>query len=246
LSPQGSPRLQGKVALVTGASRGIGRAVAKRFAGEGAAVALAARTESDLKDAAREVEAAGGRALVLAADISDPDQAAKLSADTVAQLGRLDFLVNNAGVGARGKVDELSLADWDRVFAVNLRGVFLVTRAAVPAMKKQGGGHIVNISSVAGLVANPGISAYNATKFGLMGFSESLMFELRHDHIKVSVICPGSTDTHFGVGSTPGGPGRENFLTADDVADAVLDIVTASSNALLSQVHLRPLIPPRR
>ena len=239
-------KLAGKVALVTGASRGIGRAVAKRFAGEGAAVALAARTESDLEDAAREVEAAGGKALVLAADVADPDQAARLTSETVGKLGRLDILVNNAGIGARGKVDELSLADWDRAFSVNLRGVFLVTRAAVPAMKKQGGGHIVNVSSVAGLVANPGVSAYNATKFGLMGFSESLMFELRHDHIKVSVICPGSTDTYFGVAGQPGGPGRENFLSADDVADAVLDIVTASSNALLSQVHLRPLIPPRR
>jgi len=119
-----------------------------------------------------------------------------------------------------------------------------MTRAAVPVLKKGGGGHIVNISSVAGLVANPGISAYNATKFGLMGFSESLMFELRHDHIKVSVICPGSTDTYFG-GS--GGPsGREGYLAANDVAEAVLDIVATSSNALISQVHLRPLIPPRR
>jgi 3-oxoacyl-[acyl-carrier protein] reductase len=244
LSPAGG--LAGKVALVTGASRGIGRAVAKAFAREGAAVALAARNQSELEDAAREVEAAGGRGLVLPTDVSDPDQAARLSGDTVAKLGRLDILVNNAGIGARGRVDELSIADWDRVFGVNLRGVFLVTRAAVPWMRKQGGGHIVNISSVAGLVANPGISAYNATKFGLMGFSESLMFELRHDHIKVSVICPGSTDTYFGAGATQGGPGKENFLSADDVADAVLDIVTASSNALLSQVHLRPLIPPRR
>ena len=237
--------MSGKVALVTGASRGIGRAIGRSFGAEGGAVALAARSASDLADAAREVEAAGGRAVAVAGDVSDPDQAARMVSETVAKLGRLDILVNNAGIGCRGRVDELAVADWDRVFAVNLRGVFLVTRAAVPVMKKQGAGHIVNIASVAGLVANPGISAYNATKFGLMGFSESLLFELRQDHIKVSVICPGSTDTHFGSGAQ-GGPGKENFLAASDVADAVLDIVTTSSNALISQVHLRPLIPPRR
>jgi len=240
-----SGRLAGKVALVTGASRGIGRAIGRSFGGEGGAVALSARSASDLQDAVREVEAAGGRAVAIAGDVSDPDQATRMVTETVAKLGRLDILVNNAGIGCRGRVDELAIADWDRVFAVNLRGVFLVTRAAVPVMKKQGGGHIVNIASVAGLVANPGISAYNATKFGLMGFSESLMLELRHDHIKVSVICPGSTDTSFGSGPQ-GGPGKENFLAASDVAEAVLDLVTASSNALISQVHLRPLIPPRR
>jgi len=240
-----SGRLAGKVALVTGASRGIGRAIGRSFGGEGAAVALSARSASDLQDAAREVEATGGRAVAIAGDVSDPDQAARMVTETVGKLGRLDILVNNAGIGCRGRVDELAIADWDRVFAVNLRGVFLVTRAAVPVMKERGGGHIVNIASVAGLVANPGISAYNATKFGLMGFSESLMLELRHDHIKVSVICPGSTDTYFGSGPQ-GGPGKENFLAASDVAEAVLDLVTASSNALISQVHLRPLIPPRR
>jgi 3-oxoacyl-[acyl-carrier protein] reductase len=244
LSPA-TGRLAGRVALITGASRGIGRATAIALAREGSAVALAARNEKELVDAAREVESAGGRALVLAADVADAAQAEALAGRAAQGLGRLDIVVNNAGVGCRGKVDELALADWDRVFAVNLRGVFLVTKGAVPLLKKQGGGHIVNIGSVAGLVANPGISAYNATKFGLMGFSESLMLELRHDHIKVSVICPGSTDTHFGAGG-PGGPGRENFLAAEDVADAIVDIVTASSNALISQVHLRPLIPPRR
>ena len=238
-------RLAGRVALVTGASRGIGRATARALAREGCAVALAARNEKELREAAGEIEADGGRALVLAADVADAAQAEALPGRAQQGLGGLDFLINNAGIGCRGKVDELALADWDRVFAVNLRGVFLVTKGAVPILKKQGGGHIVNIASVAGLAANPGISAYNATKFGLMGFSESLMLELRHDRIKVSVICPGSTDTHFGAGG-PGGPGRENFLSAEDVADAIVDLVATAPNALISQVHLRPLIPPRR
>jgi NAD(P)-dependent dehydrogenase (short-subunit alcohol dehydrogenase family) len=164
---------------------------------------------------------------------------------TLARLGRLDILVNNAGMGVGGRLEEITVERWDEAFAVNLRGPFLMTRAAVPAMKRQGGGHVVNVSSVAGLVGNAGLSAYNATKFGLMGWSEALMLELRHDRIKVSVICPGSTDTHFGSGQ-PGGPGRENYLSVEDVAAAILDLVTASPGALISQVHIRPLVPPRR
>jgi NAD(P)-dependent dehydrogenase (short-subunit alcohol dehydrogenase family) len=237
-------RIDGRVALVTGASRGIGRAIAETLAASGAIVAAAARTGADLAEVVRAIESAGGRAIAIECDVADPAQPEAAVGAIVERLGRLDILVNNAGIGCRGKVDELTLEQWDRVFAVNLRGVFLMTRAAVPVMKKGGGGHIVNISSVAGLVANPGISAYNATKFGLMGFSESLMFELRHDHIKVTVICPGSTDTFFG---SSGGPsGREGYLAAADVAEAVLDVVATASNALISQVHLRPLIPPRR
>ena len=238
-------RLENRVALVTGASRGIGRAIAERLVRDGAAVGLAARNESELGQVAVGIQSAGGRAHPIRCDVTVPEDAARAVDETLSALGRLDVLVNNAGIGCRGRVDELSIEQWDRVFAVNLRGVFLVTRAAVPAMKRAGGGHIVNISSVAGLVANPGISAYNATKFGLMGFSESLMLELRHDHIKVTVICPGSTDTYFGS-ATPGAPGRENFLSAEDVAETVADVVTMAANALVSQVHLRPLIPPRR
>jgi NAD(P)-dependent dehydrogenase (short-subunit alcohol dehydrogenase family) len=238
-------RLAGKVALVTGASRGIGRGVAELFAREGAAVALAARTEADLAEVARAIEAAGGRALAVRCDVSRPEDAARTVETALARLGRLDILVNNAGMGVGGRLEEITLERWDEAVAVNLRGPFLMTRAAVPAMKRQGGGHVVNVSSVAGLVGNAGLSAYNATKFGLMGLSEALMLELRHDRIKVSVICPGSTDTHFGSGQ-PGAPGRENYLAVEDVAGAILDLVTAAPGALISQVHIRPLIPPRR
>jgi short-subunit dehydrogenase len=153
-------------------------------------------------------------------------------------------LINNAGVGLRGKVDQIAVEDWDRAFAVNLRGVFLMTRAMVPHMREIGGGHIINISSVAGLVGNPGLSAYNATKFGLMGFSEALMLELRHDHIKVTTICPGSTDSYFS--GQQGQAGREDFLTIDDIAHAVTEVLATAPNSLISQVHIRPLIPPKR
>ncbi len=243
--PQGGLRLSGKGAVVTGASRGIGRAAAAALAAEGARVALLARTAADLESVARELRAAGGEAEPFVCDVTSEGDVADAVSAAAARLGRLDFLINNAGIGARGKVDEISVADWDRAFAVNLRGVFLMTRAVVPHMKRQGGGHVVNIASVAGLVANPGLSCYNATKFGLMGFSEALMLELRHDRIKVTAICPGSTDTYF-RGHEPGGAGRENHLSVEDVSRAIIEVLATAPNALVSQVHLRPLVPPSR
>jgi len=156
-------------------------------------------------------------------------------------FGRLDILVNNAGLGHFGPVDEMPIEQFDEMLGVNLRGPFLCTRAAVPAMKRQGSGAILNIASVAGLVANPNLSGYNATKFGLMGFSEACMLELRHAGIKVAALCPGSTATDFAGGREA--PGR---LTVDDVAHAALAILTAGPNALISEVHLRPLHPPKR
>lgn len=236
--------LTGRVALVTGASRGIGRAIAEAFAQAGASLALAARSEDDLARVADGIEKLGAEAHPVRCDVSVTEDASRAVSSTVDRFGRLDILVNNAGIGCGGRIEDITIEAWDRAFAVNLRGVFLVTRAAVPLMKRQGGGHIVNISSVAGLVANPRLSAYNATKFGLMGFSEALMLELRYDRIKVSVICPGSTDTSFGGRSGPGE--RPQVLAAADVAQAALAVVTAAPDALISQVHVRCLIPPQR
>jgi NAD(P)-dependent dehydrogenase (short-subunit alcohol dehydrogenase family) len=237
-------RLAGQVALVTGASRGIGRGIAEALAREGAQLALAARDEKELQKVAHGIEVAGGTARALPCDVTREEDITRTVQSAIDELRRVDLLINNAGVGVRGKVDQIAVEDWDRGFAVNLRGVFLMTRAVVPHMKKQGGGHIVNISSVAGLVANPGLSAYNATKFGLMGFSEALMLELRHDHIKVTTVCPGSTDSYFS--GQQGQPGRDNFLSVDDVVHAVIEVVATAPNSLISQVHIRPLIPPKR
>jgi short-subunit dehydrogenase len=231
--------------LVTGASRGIGRGIADALGREGAHIALAARSGSELQEAAGEIRKGGSRALALTCDLTRQEDIEDTVRSTLDEFGRVDFLINNAGVGLHGKVDELSVEKWDEMMAINLRAVFLMTRTVVPAMRSQGGGHIVNISSVAGLVGNPGLSAYNASKFGLMGFSEATMLELRHDHIKVTAVCPGSTDSYFG-GAAMGKSGRENFLSVEDVAHAVVEVLATAPNALISQVHIRPLIPPKR
>ena len=178
--PAGKKRLLDRVALVTGASRGIGRGIAESLGGEGAHVALAARSSSDLTEIAGEIRKGGSKALAVTCDLTQQQDIENTVQSTLDEFGRVDFLINNAGVGLRGKVDELSVEKWDEMMAINLRAVFLMTRAVVPQMRSQGGGHIVNISSVAGLVGNPGLSAYNASKFGLMGFSEATMLELRH------------------------------------------------------------------
>lgn len=225
---------------MTGASKGIGRAVALALAEAGSDVVLAARSKPALDAAVVEIEARGRAALAVPTDVRDAGQVDALVARALERFGRVDTLVNNAGLGWFGPVDELPVEQFDEMIAVNLRGPFLCTRAVVPTMKRQSSGAIVNVASVAGLVGNPNLSGYNATKFGLMGFSESTMLELRQAGIKVAVICPGSTATDFGSGQDV--PGK---LAADDVATAVLAILTAAPNALLSQIHLRPLRPPR-
>ena len=230
-----------KVALITGASRGIGRGVALALAQAGADVALAARNVPDLEQVAGEAGAFGHRTLVVPADVRDDRSVHVMVQTTLDTFGHLDILVNNAGLGHFGPVDELTLEQFDEMLGVNLRGPFLCMRAAVPAMKRQGSGAIINIASVAGLVANPNLAGYNATKFGLMGLSEACMLELRHFGIKVATVCPGSTATEFG-----GGRDSTNRLTVEDVAHAVLAILTTGPNVLLSQVHLRPLHPPAK
>jgi 3-oxoacyl-[acyl-carrier protein] reductase len=195
----------------------------------------------DLEQVAAKVEAMGRRALVVPADVRDDRSVHVMVETTLETFGRLDVLVNNAGLGHFGPIEELTLEQFDEMLGDNLRGPFLCIRAVVPAMKRQGSGAILNIASVAGLVANPNLAGYNATKFGLMGLSEACMLELRHAGIRVSTICPGSTATDFAGGRDPA-----NRLSVDDVAQAALAVLTAGPHALISQVHLRPLHPPRR
>ena len=160
--------------------------------------------------------------------------------------GRIDVLVNNAGLGRFGKIEELPVDDWDVQMATNLRGVFLCTRAAVPQMKQQNadsgfGGHVVNIASIAGLLGNPNLGAYNASKFGVRGLSEALMKELRGDGIKVTCVYPGSIETDFSMGSS--GQGSTNKMTPDDITSTVLHVLETSENYLISEVVMRPLRP---
>jgi len=234
--------LHDSVAVVTGASRGIGLALARRLIDGGARVAGLARSEDDLDRLATTL---GDAFTPVVCDITDAE-AAKKAIDGVAKShGRLDVLVNNAGLGRFAEVDDLDLDDWDVQVQTNLSGVFHCTRAAVPHMKAQGeargpdatAGVIVNVASIAGLVGNPNLSAYNATKFGVRGFSDATMKELRPFGIKVSCIYPGSVATDFG----PDGP-NSNAMSPESIAETISHVIEAPYGTLISEVVLRPMV----
>jgi 3-oxoacyl-[acyl-carrier protein] reductase len=232
--------LEGKVALVTGGSRGIGRGVVEGLAAEGATVALTARDAKAAAQAAREI---GGRTLGLACDVRSQEQVAEMFRRLDEAAGGPDILVNNAGIGIFGAVAEMDPADWRAVIETNLNGVFYCCHEAVPRMRTRGGGYIINISSLAG--KNPIIhgAAYNASKFGLNGFSEALMMEVRYDGIRVSYLMPGSVATEFGRGTAQK---ADWALRPADVAEVVLDLLRSPSHALYSRVEMRPSQPPRK
>jgi 3-oxoacyl-[acyl-carrier protein] reductase len=226
--------LKGKVALVTGASRGIGYAIAQALSKAGAGVALAARGKEDL-DAA--VKSIGGTARGYATDISVADECAALVGSTVRDFGRLDVLVNNAGVGVFRAVDEMSVEEWRTVIGTNLDSLFYTTHAALPHLKKQGG-WIINIGSLAGKNAFPGGAAYNASKFGLIGFSEALMQEVRNDDVRVSYIMPGSV-------ATPGFGDADWKIQPEDIGQIVLDLLSMPARTLPSRIEVRPSRPKK-
>jgi len=236
--------LTGASALVTGAGRGIGRAIAIALGGGGAAVTLVARTKDDLDDAARAVQAAGGRASVHVGDVRRPADCEAAVAAAVSAHGGLQILVNNAGIGSHSPVAETSDDLWDDVLQTNLGAVFRVTRAALPHLAKRGG-HVFMISSLAGKNAIAGMAAYCASKAALDHFAACLMLEVRHQGVKVTTIAPGSVDTSFG--RDPGKKrGADWMLTAEDVASAVVDLLATRDAAHLSRVEMRPLRPPKQ
>ncbi|WP_324716542.1 SDR family NAD(P)-dependent oxidoreductase [Carboxydochorda subterranea] len=243
---QGGGALRGKVALITGASRGIGRSVAIRLAREGVHAALFARTEPDLRAVAGAVQAQGARALVLPGDGRRVEDVQRAIAATIETLGGFDILVINAGVGKYGPLEAFSPDDYDWIMETNMRSTFLFARFAVPHLKRQGSGHVVIVASVAGKKGLPNEAVYCASKHAQVGFAQALDYELRPHGVKVTTIAPGGVHTHFalGTGRTPGDPQLEEYLDPEDVAEAVYFAVAQPPKSRIIEVVMRPMREP--
>ncbi len=241
----GDPRekkpLAGGVALVTGGSRGIGRAIAHRLALLGASVSICGRDRAALEESARGLAKTGVPVHYQMADVTRPADVADLVGKTETALGPITILVNNAGIGLFGPAHEKTEADWDRVLDTNLKSVFLVSRAVAPSMIRRGSGDIINISSLAGKNTFAGGGIYCASKWGVVGLSGCMAEDLREHGIRVGVICPGSVATEF---SGRGAKDAAKVLSPEDVAHAVEAMVTQGPRSFLSEIHLRPLRKP--
>lgn len=228
--------LAGKIAVVTGATKGIGRAIAESLVSAGAKVIITARHENEIEETVAKL----GNAEGYVCDVRDYEQVKSF----FAEIGGLDILVNNAGIGIFAPVESTSVEDFRAVLETNIFGVFYCCHEAIPLMKKRGGGYIINISSLAGANPHANMAAYNASKFGLNGFSEALMQEVRHDGIKVSYIMPGSVNTEFG-GDEPGDE-KSWQLQPDDIARVVLNLLRYPDRSLPSRIEIRPSRPPKK
>ena len=237
-----APPLAGQIAVITGAGRGIGAAIARQLADLGATAVLCGRTQSTLDQTARTIVEAGRRAEVIPCDVTVLHQLQHAAARVDSTFGRLDILVNNAGVGGfTSPLHDLPPEDWDRILNTNLRGVYFAIRAFAPLMIRARSGHIINISSLAGKNALPNGAAYAASKWGLNGLTYSVAEELRAHNIRASVICPGSVDTEL---SPHAGKDPKKMLQSDDVAHAVAMLVTQAPQSFISEVLLRPTQKP--
>jgi NAD(P)-dependent dehydrogenase (short-subunit alcohol dehydrogenase family) len=236
---------RGKTAVVTGGTKGIGRAIAEGLVAEGMNVCVGARSLDEVKQTVRELEGAGSAGATGAAcDVRVFEEVEALLAHAAEEFGGVDVLVNNAGVGLFKPVEETSPEEFRAVLETNLFGVFYGCRAAIPEMRRRGGGYIINVSSLAGANPHPRMAAYNASKFALNGFSEALMQEVRHDRIKVSYVMPGSVNTEFGGAAVS----EENSwqLQPEDVARVVVDLLRHDERSLPSRVEIRPSRPPKK
>jgi len=235
--------LKDQLAIVTGAGRGIGQAISKRLAAMGASVILAARDTEQIQRVQHEIEASGGSAHAVQLDLRNEQSIAKLAEVIETRHQRCDILVNNAAIGNIGKpLHELPPEDWDQLMATNLRGPYLMIRAIAPLMIRAGSGHIINISSLAGHGPLPNGAAYSASKWGLNGLTYSVAEELRPHRIRVSVVAPGSVNTHFG-GNIPG-KNPDKKIQPDDVAHVVAMLATQAPQSFVSEVLLRPTQKP--
>jgi NADP-dependent 3-hydroxy acid dehydrogenase YdfG len=245
--------LESTVALVTGASSGIGAATARALAAEGASVALAARRADRLEQVAREINAAGGRALVLDVDVTDSAQAESAVERTVRELGRLDTVINNAGVMLLGPIENAPLEEWERMVKLNELGVLYIAHAALPHLLKAAQdsprrvADLVNVSSVAGRIARRNSGVYNLTKFGVGAFSESLRQEVTGRHVRVSLVEPGAVDTELMSHLRP--EVREQaaqrfanveVMQAEDIADTITFVVTRPRRMAINEILVRP------
>ena len=241
-NPARTPRsCEGKVALITGGSKGIGLAIARTLANAGGRVVITGRDQGAL-DAAVNGAPDGAALHAVRADVQRPEEAARAVQAAVTTYGGLDILVNNAGVGVFSNVADMAITDWDKTILTNLSGVFYCCHAAIPELRRRGGGWLISISSLAARNSFVGGAAYCASKAGLNAFSESLMQEVRYDNIRVSCIMPGSVATGFGGHEETGGDWK---LAPEDVAQVVLDLVEHPARSLPSRVEIRPSRPKK-
>ncbi|HLY31160.1 MAG TPA: SDR family oxidoreductase [Ktedonobacterales bacterium] len=239
-------RLSGQVAIITGASSGIGQAIARAFLSEGADLVVVARRRERLDALAHEAQAQGRRCVVVAGDTREESTAEQATQAALRELGRLDILVNNAGIGIYKNLVETSAADYDAMMNTNMRSTFLFTRHVAPVLIEHGSGAIINIASMAGVMGFSGEAVYCATKFAQVGFTQALDRELRPHGIKVGVVCPGGVKTEFaiGTGRTEQGVAESGMLEAEDVARAALLMATQPAGSRIMEIRMRPMVEP--
>jgi len=234
----GANILEGKVAIVTGAGRGIGRSIALTLARSGVRVSLAARSETQLGAVRAEIQAFGGDAASFPTDVSREADVIALIRDTLRHFGRLDILVNNAAIGVFGPLVEATADQWDQVMAVNARGPFLLCRQAIPYLKQQERSFIINISSAVGIKGYPNQALYTASKHALMGMTKALAREVHQDGIRVHAVCPGGVDTQL-IGNARPDLDQSVLMQPQEIADIVLFLVTRQGNAVIDEIQVR-------
>lgn len=234
--------LVGKVAIVTGAGRGIGKAISLILSRSGCRVVLASRNESRLKTVEEEIRSQGGEALVFSTDLTQDHDMERLVERTLQVWGSIDYLVNNAGLGKKAPVIKAKVKDWDRTFQVNLRAPMVLSQLVLPTLIAKGEGAIINIGSISGKMGQANSSAYSASKFGLIGFTQSLYEEVREHGIKVTVILPGFVDTELIPPTNK--LDRSKMISPKDVAQAVLFVLTSSPTSCPVELTMRPQRSP--
>jgi 3-oxoacyl-[acyl-carrier protein] reductase len=239
-----NPSLKSKVAIVTGAGRGIGRAIALALGRGGARVALAARSDGEIRSVAEEIRAQDGDALALAVDLSRDDDIERLVKQTAKEWGPVDILINNAGWGKTASVVNSRVEDWDRTFQINLRAPMVLSRLVLPAMIERKSGAIINIGSISSKAGTANTSAYSASKFGILGFTQSLFEEVREYGVKVAIILPGFVDTPLIPVNRR--LDRSRMIQPRDIADAVMYVLTTPATACPVEMTIRPQQTPYR